>query len=85
MLARTSRFCHMCCNRKPFESHTGAHLAELLFHVVEEWQLSDKDVVLVSDNASNKSIAAQVVKFPHVKCFTQTLNLTSQRDLSMLL
>lgn len=60
-----------------------SHLAELLSHVVEEWQLSDKDVVLVTDNASNMSVAAQVGKFPHVKCFAHTLNLASQRALKV--
>ncbi|XP_055068182.2 E3 SUMO-protein ligase ZBED1-like [Misgurnus anguillicaudatus] len=64
-----------------YESHTGAHLAELLSQVVAEWQLSDKDVVLVTDNASNMIVAAQVGKFSHVKCFAHTLNLTCQRAL----
>lgn len=46
---------------------------------MEEWQLSEKDVVLVTDNASNMIVAAQVRKFPHLKCFAHTLNLASQR------
>ncbi|XP_040278276.1 E3 SUMO-protein ligase ZBED1-like [Bufo bufo] len=74
---------HVLQTRAIYESHTGAHLAELLSHVVEEWQLSDKSVVLVTDNASNMIVAAQVGKFPHVKCFTHTLNLASQRALKV--
>lgn len=69
---------HMLQTRAVYESHTGAHLAELLSHVVEEWQLSEKDVVLVTDNTSNMIVAAQVGKFPHVKCFAHTLNVASQ-------
>ncbi|XP_070408816.1 E3 SUMO-protein ligase ZBED1-like [Nothobranchius furzeri] len=67
--------------RAVYESHTGAHLAELLSDVVSEWQLSDKDIVLVTDNASNMILAAQIRKFKHVRCFAHTLNLASQRGL----
>lgn len=74
---------HVLQTRAVYESHTGAHLAELLSHVVEEWQLSEKDVVLVTDNASNMIVAAQVGKFPHVKCFAHKLNLASQRALQV--
>ncbi|KAF3861204.1 hypothetical protein F7725_001459 [Dissostichus mawsoni] len=74
---------HVLQTRAVYESHTGAHVAELLSRVVEEWQLSDKDVVLVTDNASNMIAAAEFGKFPHVKCFAHTLNLASQRALKV--
>ncbi|XP_077314545.1 E3 SUMO-protein ligase ZBED1-like [Lithobates pipiens] len=74
---------HVLQTRAIYESHMGAHLAELLSRVVEEWQLSDKSVVLVTDNASNMIVAAQVGKFPHVKCFAHTLNLASQRAMKV--
>ncbi|XP_053569082.1 zinc finger BED domain-containing protein 4-like [Bombina bombina] len=74
---------HVLQTRAVYESHMGSHLAELLSRVVEEWQLSDKSVVLVTDNASNMIVAAQVGKFPHVKCFAHTLNLASQRALKV--
>ncbi|XP_033971454.1 zinc finger BED domain-containing protein 1-like [Trematomus bernacchii] len=74
---------HVLQTRAVYESHTGAHVAELLSRVVEEWQLSDKDVVLVTDNASNMIVAAEFGKFPHVKCFAHTLNLASQRALKV--
>ncbi|KAI4799939.1 hypothetical protein KUCAC02_016477 [Chaenocephalus aceratus] len=50
---------------------------------MEEWQLSDKDVELVTDNASNMIVAAEFGKFPYVKCFAHTLNLASQRALKV--
>ncbi|KAJ4938907.1 hypothetical protein JOQ06_028373 [Pogonophryne albipinna] len=74
---------HVLQTRAVYESHTGAHVAELLSRVVEEWQLSDKDVMLVTDNASNMIVAAELGKFPHVKCFAHTLNLASQRALKV--
>ncbi|KAF3835605.1 hypothetical protein F7725_028163, partial [Dissostichus mawsoni] len=66
---------HVLQTRAVYESQ------QLLSRVVEEWKLSDKDVVLVTDNASNIITAAEFGKFPHVKCFAHTLNLASQRAL----
>ncbi|XP_048036276.1 E3 SUMO-protein ligase ZBED1-like [Megalobrama amblycephala] len=69
--------------RAVYESHTGAHMARLLLDVVEEWQLTDKSVVLVTDNAANMISAAEIGKFPHEKCFAHTLNLAAQRALKL--
>uniref|UniRef100_A0A3Q2TAZ2 BED-type domain-containing protein n=1 Tax=Fundulus heteroclitus TaxID=8078 RepID=A0A3Q2TAZ2_FUNHE len=44
---------HVLQTRAIYESHTGAHMARLLLDVEEEWQLTDKSVVLVTDNATN--------------------------------
>nr|XP_054591578.1 E3 SUMO-protein ligase ZBED1-like [Nothobranchius furzeri] len=73
----------MCSRQELCMSHTVANLAELLSEVVDEWHLADKDVVLVTDNASNMIRAAEVGKFPQVKCFTHTLNLAAQRALKL--
>ncbi|XP_039661199.1 E3 SUMO-protein ligase ZBED1-like [Perca fluviatilis] len=74
---------HVLQTRAVYESHTGAHMAGLLLNVVEEWQLTDKSVVLVTDNAANMISAAEIGKFPHVKCFAHTLNLAAQRALKL--
>ena len=39
--------------------------------------------MLVTENASNTTIAAQLVKFVHVKCFAHSLNLAAQRALKL--
>lgn len=65
------------------ESHTGANIAELLHNVSDEWKIRNKDLVLVSDNASNMAVAAQLGKFSHVRCYAHTLNLASQRALKL--
>lgn len=65
------------------ESHTGANVAELLIKVAEEWQNTDKDFALVTDNASNMVIAAQVGNFLYVKCYAHTLNIASQKALKL--
>ncbi|XP_067285697.1 E3 SUMO-protein ligase ZBED1-like [Pseudorasbora parva] len=74
---------HVLQTRAVYESHTGAHMARLFLDVVEEWQLTDKSVVLVTDNATNMISAAEIGKFPHVKCFAHTLNLAAQRALKL--
>lgn len=42
------------------ESHTGANMAEQLKNVAEEWQITNKDLVLGADNASNMAVAAEL-------------------------
>ncbi|KAL1247684.1 hypothetical protein QQF64_023060 [Cirrhinus molitorella] len=74
---------HVLQTRAVYESHTGAHMARLLLDVVEEWELTDKSVVLVTDNTANMISAAEIGKFPHVKCFAHTLNLAAQRALKL--
>lgn len=74
---------HVLQPRAFHESHTGANLAELLRGVAIEWNLTDKDPALVTDNASNKVIAAQLTGFLHIKCYAHTLNLASLRTLKL--
>ncbi|KAJ4940609.1 hypothetical protein JOQ06_026906 [Pogonophryne albipinna] len=62
------------------ESHTGHNLAEHLRKA--EWEITEKDPVIVTDNASNMTIAAEEAAFTlHVKCYAHTLNLAAQRAL----
>ena len=51
--------------RAMYESHTGANVADLLKRVAEEWHLND--VVLVTDNAANMVVAAQLGGLVHVR------------------
>ncbi|XP_060780368.1 E3 SUMO-protein ligase ZBED1-like [Neoarius graeffei] len=74
---------HVLQTRTVHESHTGVNMATLLLNVVEEWQLTEKGVVLVTDNAANMASAAEIGKFPHVRCFSHTLNLAAQRALKL--
>ncbi|KAJ4940608.1 hypothetical protein JOQ06_026905 [Pogonophryne albipinna] len=64
------------------ESHTGHNLAEHLRKA--EWEITEKDPVIVTDNASNMTIAAEEAAFTlHVKCYAHTLNLAAQRALKI--
>ncbi|KAK7877985.1 hypothetical protein WMY93_031365 [Mugilogobius chulae] len=49
--------------------------------VMDEWGLKDKDPVLVTDNAGNMAIAAEIAKLLHIRCFAHTINLSAERAL----
>ncbi|KAJ8289366.1 hypothetical protein GJAV_G00000470 [Gymnothorax javanicus] len=65
------------------ERHTGANVAELLSSAVNEWNIAKKDIVLVTDNAANMVVAAELGHFVHLKCYAHALNLASQRVLKL--
>ena len=72
---------HVLQTRAMFVSHTGSNIADLLQSVMDEWGLGDKNPALMTYNASNMTIAAELAKLVHVKCFAHTLNLAAQRQL----
>lgn len=72
---------HVLQTRVMYESHSGSNIADLLGNAVEEWNITEKDPAIVTDNASNMVIAARLAGFVHIKCFAHTLNLASQRAL----
>lgn len=47
-----------------------------------EWNISDKNPAIVTDNARNMLVAGAEAQFsPHITCFAHTLNLASQKGL----
>lgn len=75
---------HVLQTRDMPESHTGHNLAEHLKTALAEWGITEKDPVIVTDNASNMTIAAEKAAFTlHVKCYAHTLNLAAQRALKI--
>lgn len=59
-------------------SHTGANISHLLSETLDEWNLTDKDPVIVTDYAMNMIRAVDMMELLHVGCFAHTLNLASQ-------
>ncbi|XP_028837232.1 zinc finger BED domain-containing protein 1-like [Denticeps clupeoides] len=74
---------HVLQTRAMHESHTGSNIAELLKAALVEWDLVSKDPAIVTDNAANMSVAAELVGMLHFRCFAHTLNLASQRALKL--
>lgn len=64
--------------RAMYESHTGANVADLLKRVADDWHLNDKNFALVTENAANMVVAAQLRGLVHVRCYANTLNLACQ-------
>ncbi|XP_049577871.1 E3 SUMO-protein ligase ZBED1-like [Syngnathus scovelli] len=51
---------------------------QVLSSALNEWNIANKEVVLVTDNAANMVVAAQLGNLSHLKCYAQTLNLAAQ-------
>ena len=47
------------------------------------WQKPGKDPVVVTDNASNMTVAVELTRYKHIRCFAHVLNLASQRALKV--
>lgn len=67
----------MLLDCSPFSpSHTADNLATYLRKITDEWGLSDKILLVVSDNAANITCAVKErLKWKHWGCFGHTLNL----------
>ncbi|XP_041862941.1 E3 SUMO-protein ligase ZBED1-like [Melanotaenia boesemani] len=74
---------HVLQTRKIQTSHTAKNLSDLLSDALQEWELTDKDPVIVTDNAANIVRAVELTSLLHVGCFAHTLNLASQAALKI--
>lgn len=65
------------------DSHTGESIAGLLHGALEEWGLTNKKPIVVTDNAATMAAAARLAGIGHVHCFAHSLNLASQKALKI--
>lgn len=42
------------------ETHTSAHIAEVMQKATEEWKLTEKDLTVVTDNALDMAVAFEL-------------------------
>ncbi len=63
-------------------SHTAENIAATLKRVADEWNITEKIVALVTDNAANVVAAARILGWKHIPCFAHTLNLIVQAAIS---
>lgn len=67
------------------ESHTSQYLASEILRVVDEWGLSDKVLIVITDNASNiTSAITNILKWKHFGCYAHKINLIVQDGLLLL-
>ncbi|XP_051998856.1 E3 SUMO-protein ligase ZBED1-like [Xyrauchen texanus] len=72
--------------RAVYESHTSDHLSEILQGAVAEWKIDRENatVPVTTDNAKNIVNAVNAAGFsPNIRCFAHTVNLASQRGMSV--
>ena len=55
--------------------HTAINIASELQKLANQWEIKDKVVSIVTDNASNMITAARICGWTHLSCFAHTLNL----------
>ncbi|XP_060780360.1 E3 SUMO-protein ligase ZBED1-like [Neoarius graeffei] len=65
------------------EAHTGVNMAALLQKVVTEWGMTGKVDAVVTDNASNMTVAVNLAGLHHIKCYAHTTSLASQCALKL--
>lgn len=69
----------------PFtEKHTSLNLSIIIQSIIDEWQLKDKIVLVVSDNAANIKGAISKLELKHFGCFAHSLNLIVQGALKCI-
>lgn len=56
-------------------SHTSANIADHLKSIASKWNIENKIVAVVTDNAANMKEAVRLCGWRNVNCFAHTLNL----------
>jgi hypothetical protein len=63
-------------------NHTAENIAAELVRIADEWNIAEKVVAIVTDNAANMVAAIRITRWKHIPCFAHTLNLIVQGALS---
>lgn len=66
------------------ERHTADNLAVTLLRIAREWNIYDKIVTCVTDNAHNISLAIHRTSWKHLPFFAHTVNLIVRGGLSVM-
>lgn len=64
------------------ESHTSENLAQEILRVANDWEISDKVLLMTTDNASNITGAIKILKWKHYGCYAHKINLLLQAAFS---
>ncbi len=65
------------------EQHTSENLRDILLETLEEWNLTEKLITGVLDNARNMTKAWELLQRPFVNCFAHTMNLAVKKGLAV--
>lgn len=70
---------------KPLENgihHTSENISEALHEIFVEYNITEKVVCIVTDNAHNMKKACELIQKRHLPCYAHTLNLVVQECIS---
>jgi len=62
-------------------NHSAQNIADTLQEVLASWDLLEKTVCVVTNNASSMIKACELLKIRNIPCFAHTLNLVVQDGL----
>nr|CAH7714552.1 unnamed protein product [Callosobruchus chinensis] len=57
------------------ERHTAEYIKQELSNIISDWEIGDKIVACVTDNAANMKAATRLIGWDHFACAAHTLNL----------
>ena len=73
---------NVLCTTEMAERHTGSNSASRICEVLGAWNILDSRVsALVTDNASNMTVALSNLEWSHMPCFAHTLQLAVNKGL----
>lgn len=74
---------HMVLGCEAFgERHTGENLGNAIKKIIDEWELQNKILIVVSDNASNiKKAVKDILQLRHFGCYAHSINLIAHDSL----
>ena len=68
------------------KSHTSEHLIEIINEMIEEWAISGKHIIFVTDNAADiKKAICDLSAYTWIGCFAHTLNLSLGKALNVVM
>lgn len=61
------------------ENHTSANQADAIKRIIEKWNLEEKVLIVITDNAANiKRAIKDELQFNHFGCYAHTVNFIAQ-------
>ena len=70
---------HMLGTFESPASHTAENVVEALQHILQDWKLpADSLSIATTDNGRNIALAMEILGWPHMPCFSHTLQLAVQ-------
>lgn len=65
------------------ERHTAEYIRDKLTNLLKDWEINEKVVMVVTDNAANMKAAIRLLRIDHFHCIAHTLNLVVRAGLQV--